>query len=274
MSNIANLVFNKQIVGYRAVSNNKKYDVEVGVPESLGISMAGISKSITLVDHNGLLMSKSEIDTGNKAIDITDNQVLIRQIFRVQETPKAPPKPKAPPTPKIKGKKDLQYKNGLAIILTGLEEENAEYETLSTTYEVYLVFKTKKAITEASAILGYSLDKKRTLEAFERGTKAFRVRLSGNSYWELTHKFDAPEGGTKEGFSFSSANHYSDWHYSVQLVPPTFEYDKTGKLEYAQTGTTADGDSLEDYVKYVQNSFEKGHKVFYPTLSLRDITRM
>jgi hypothetical protein len=261
------LKFNNEIVGYRALlSNGTRYDVDIDTIASLGgIDVANVTKFANLFDHNGLLLSRIEIDSGVRAMDISGNTKLVKDIFLTKSESS---------TIVAKGQKYLQFTNGLSIILRGIEEENSEYQTLSTTFDLYLVFKTKKAITEVASILGSRFNKTSTLENFARGRTSIGVKLDSYTYHMLLTGFNANAGLVKEGFNLHTSNHYSGERVHVQVVPPHFREALAENIKHTNVGTTADGDSLEQFVQVVIARIALGTYTLYPSISFENIKRL
>lgn len=156
-----------------------------------------------------------------------------------------------------KAKMELQFKNGLALILTKIDEEASEYHT-NKDYEVILVFKTKAAIKKASEILGYVLEKKKTLGRFDQGQKAFKCRVNSTMYYLLIHEFNVLPCISIDGYNYTYENSFDSMYYSVELVPPHFKIARPGVSQYANVGSCAGGESLNDYIASIQNSIING----------------
>lgn len=144
---------------------------------------------------------------------------------------------------------NLKFKKGLAVIFKGIEVNAVEYDE-ETNYDVTLYFKSKASINRVGAALGYlRFNKKRMLEDYERGIKSIDMMLAGNDLWRL-------EFGSNiyKKMYYHYMNHYSGERYFLTVKPelPLSEED-AGK----NTGSSADGDSYEEFYRSLQESIIK-----------------
>jgi hypothetical protein len=285
MKNVAMLVFNGDLLGYRFKDATTIYDIELDLVRKLGFKLDEVKKKITLKDVNGLLLSESEEKTNILAQNITENVDFSRDLIvkvlnaearaLIETAPKpvvakpTPPKPKAP-----KKVKPLEFKNGLAIIIVGFEGSHGEYNTIKSTTECYLMFNTKTAISKVCAITGIPLDKKSTLAKYERGNKAHKVILDDNMFYVLTQNVDCNFYVAREGIVLSDENYYDGSRVNVRLIPPNFEATLKEEYKYASIGTTADGEPLQDYIKNLKGAFESGYYTYLDHVLLSDVRRM
>lgn len=250
-------------MGYRAITEDgSKFDVDVDVVNSLGLNFSNVTQFTELQDHNGLLLSKTEIKSGKLAEDISNNKNLIKEVFSA----------KSPNS--MNSSSELKFSNGVCIILVGIETESGEYQTLSTTFEYYLVFKTKKAINDVSDILGARFNKRDALASYERGIKSVRIKVDNQSNHMLTSNLVSNVGIISEGFYLRCENHYSDIRVGVKIVPPNFTEALSDNVRHKNIGTTADCELLEDYVKDVKEGIKTGYYTWYSGISLRSVTNM
>lgn len=78
------LKYEDALIGFRFKADNLKgYDISVDIARVYGITAMKVPKVITLENRNGLLLSKSEISSGNIIEDISDNAELISKLFRI-----------------------------------------------------------------------------------------------------------------------------------------------------------------------------------------------
>lgn len=85
MSKAVKLILNGKHIGYRITSEGKRYDVELNVAHKLGLAIDGVTKRVELHDDSstGLLLSKTEKDSGKYATDISGNHDLVKRLFGV-----------------------------------------------------------------------------------------------------------------------------------------------------------------------------------------------
>lgn len=273
MSNgIVYLYFNNQLVGYRAYVDGKTYDAGIEELKRVGISLEGkLTKKVILQDHNGLLMSKQEKETGKLAIDVSNDIPSMRKLFNLQNiVTQQDTKPKV-----LKNQSNvIKPSKGLAIVLVGYDSEHGEYQTISSTTTVYLLFSTKTAVKQVAKIIGRRIDEKSLLNRLSTSkVVSQQVTLDSYDVYQLERDFNAKIGITKDGFNLHDRNHYSDSHVNITLVPPNFNVELTGRLEYASIGTTADGGSLESYLEGLRKRFESNY-IYYPNMTLSDIRRL
>jgi hypothetical protein len=80
---IAKLVYSGQLVGYRFTTGSKRYDVDVETVNGMGISLDGMDKSIELRQVGDLLMSKTEIERGKVAVDVSNNTSKLNELMKL-----------------------------------------------------------------------------------------------------------------------------------------------------------------------------------------------
>lgn len=145
---------------------------------------------------------------------------------------------------------NLKYKKGLAILILSLNEEAVEYSS-ETEYLVRLYFKSKAAIKRVSDTLGkIKFDKKRITANFELGRNFIELNLSSYELFSLEAGFNIYK---KMGLNYR--DHYSDFHFSVQL-DPTKSLNEDEK-QY-RIGSTAGGKSLDSYFQSIKESILSG----------------
>lgn len=166
----------------------------------------------------------------------------------------------------MKIKRELVYKKGLAIVLTQIEEEASEYKE-DRNYGLRLYFKSKNAINNACKILGYKLDKKRTVEAFERGRNGFDVYLDSMAYYILQSTFGASPHIGGDGYYFSYNNHYSDNRLSERVNPKNIfdNIDERSLETYLGSCANSDG-NFRDYLEGVLARLESGSIYYCPSI--------
>lgn len=267
----AELYFQGHLVGYRAISDSGIYDVEKDKLEALKPPPYRPMEKLTLIERDGLLVSEHELKAHRIVEDVSHSPLRINRLFRGIN--KSPTSGEAIPVIAIKSSPEIVFKEGVAVILEAESERNGEYDSISESYRVHILFETKRAVEEVCDLLGFVLEKRKTISYFENGLKSFPVVLDDFGLYSLTSRFKIPIGVTRDGFTFTSENRHADYRYSVKLIPPHFDYKKEGVLEDAYTGTTADGITLDDYIQKVRDAFESGYYIFYPTLTLAQIKR-
>ncbi|MCQ4925052.1 hypothetical protein NE686_18265 [Tissierella carlieri] len=167
---------------------------------------------------------------------------------------------------KLKITKELVYKKGLAVVIKEVEETASEYRSdWKTTLMLY--FKSKNAITNASKILGYKLDKKRAIEAFDKGKNGFQVTLDGETAWILQTTFGYKDHIGKNGYLFIYSNDYSDSRINERVNPPDiFKGISESTLEKS-IGSCADSHgTFKEYLESILVKINKGSICYCPSV--------
>lgn len=77
------LKYNNKIVGYRfEVDDKESYDISLAVAKQHGVVSSKVSESMELQEHNGLFLSKKEIDSGNIVTEISNDKILVDKLFK------------------------------------------------------------------------------------------------------------------------------------------------------------------------------------------------
>ncbi|MCK9470676.1 MAG: hypothetical protein M0Q88_02855 [Bacilli bacterium] len=159
---------------------------------------------------------------------------------------------------KVKTTKALEYKKGLAVVIEEVEEISGEYRSSwKTTIRLY--FKSKNAITNASKILGFKLDKKRTLEDYERGKNGFRVNIDGETEWVLKTIFGYKDHIAQSGYFFSYFNEHSGNRIHKRINPSDIYKGITERELDMNLGSTANGNgTFKMYLDMIIEKINKG----------------
>lgn len=299
MTQIAKLKLNGEVVGYRGVMDGKLYDIELDALKNLDLlrTLKGVTKSFDLLEVGNLLITEDEQRKGVKVTNISSQPKQIKNLimnYTMQEnlarasknepvskestvTPQKRPNA-IEEKPVIKSAnntkpKTLKFKNGIAVILEQVSAENGEYHLINMNYSVYIVFNTKTAITKACKIAGTYLNKEQIVNNYERGSKSVRANLPIDVFYPLINEFDCKYTIVKDGYILEDSNHHSDSRVHLKVVPPNFDYNKE-ELKYANIGTSADGESIVEYINNLKESITNGDVIYNPQFALRDIQRM
>lgn len=74
---IVKLLHQGELVGYRFINGDSKFDVAKNAVLASGVALDGIDRSVTLTEVGNLLLSRSELESGVVARDVsTDPQAL------------------------------------------------------------------------------------------------------------------------------------------------------------------------------------------------------
>lgn len=77
------LKYNNKTVGYRFEVNDKEsYDISLSVAKQYGVVSSKVSESMELQEHDGLFLSKKEIDSGNLVTEISNDKILVDRLFK------------------------------------------------------------------------------------------------------------------------------------------------------------------------------------------------
>lgn len=166
----------------------------------------------------------------------------------------------------MKTQRELVYKKGLAVVINGIEENASEYDS-GRDYKVTLYFSTKTAIGKVAKIVGYKLDKKRTLEGYEKGNKKVNLYLDSQSFWILQREFEFKYHIGRGGYSFYYMNHYSDNSLNERVNPgEPFKNISEYTLD-TYLGSCAGGNgTFKEHIQYVLDGIEKGEIYYCPYL--------
>lgn len=166
----------------------------------------------------------------------------------------------------------MVYKKGLAVVIEEVIQEGSEYDCKHEVV-IRLYFKSKNAINNASKILGYKLDKKRTVEAFERGKNGFSVRLDSQTEFVLKTYFGYKNHINKSGFYYSYQNHYSDSRvsgriYVKNIIKPEKRYEGFDLYDLETSlGSVADSNgTFKMYLDELARRIEVGQIIYCPSV--------
>lgn len=166
----------------------------------------------------------------------------------------------------VKVTKELVYKKGLAVVIDGVEETAGEYRSnWKTTLRLY--FKSKNAISNASKILGYRLDKKRTIEAFEKGRNGFEITLDSETAWALNMFFGYKEHIGRNGYQYLYSNDYSGCRVHERINPCNIFRGISERTLATHLGSCADSHgTFKEYLESVLSKINKGQTYYCPNI--------
>lgn len=173
---------------------------------------------------------------------------------------------------KVKARNEMVYKKGLAVVVEEVIQQGTEYDQSHETV-VKLFFKSKNAINNACKILGYKLNKKKTIQAFERGMNGFVVRLDSQTEFALKVYFDYKNHIGRNGFYFNYQNHYSDSRVSGRIYAKNILDLKNRYAGFdlydleTSLGSVADSDgTFKNYLDRLADMLEEGYIIYCPSV--------
>lgn len=162
--------------------------------------------------------------------------------------------------------KELVYKKGIAIVLLAEEETASEYSG-ECKYRVELYFKSKNAISNAARILGYKLERKKTLESYVRGRNGFIVDLNEDDMYELKAFFQCKNHIGGGGYYYSYENHYSDTRIHQRINPSNIFHGIDDRVLETGLGSCADSTgTFGEYLSSIVNKIEAGIIYYCPNI--------
>lgn len=259
------LFYNNKVVGYRYVGNNEEsFDISLESFRKWGFNSDSITRSLTLHDYDGLLLSKQERVSGVHSEDVSGNKSKAQAIFG-----------KGVPSPT-----NTTLTNP-SLILLGVNGDHGEYETIRSIYTCIVVIPTDALFKELNEKLAGKGTFRRKQVSAGTYVHTGRLKLTNNQFWLLQRKLNCPVTLLKDGFQLKQVNHHASEGFTAQMIPPEFPLnEKTVQVRYFEdneqldnllVGTTADGESLYMYTQALRDAFEREAYVLRTDVALRDL---